>query len=691
MMQLLSPAGSREALAAAVQNGADAVYFGGGSFNARRFAANFDDDDMQRAIDYCHERGVKVNITLNTLILDREMPSAVKYAEFLCKAGADCAIVQDMGLVSLIKKYVPELPLHASTQMGIHTLDGVRLAEELGMKQVVLSREVPLSEIEYIHGNSSVALEAFAHGALCMSFSGGCLLSSMAGERSGNRGTCAQPCRKRMGLDKAPEREEYCLSLGDLCMIEHLGEMERVGISCIKLEGRMKRAEYVAVVTAAYRAALDGANEKEIALHKRRMLDMFDRGGGSTGYFYGNNAKTGCVAVSNRSKPLIDEATRSFSSERRKQGVNIELVMHTGSPAMLTLCLGKLTAEAEGEVVQPAHRPQPAARYIQQAEKLGDTPFVSAGASADIDEDAFLPMSAVNAMRREAAEKLAELLHTRRKCGGADVPRLNNLPSERMKITAIVGTARQARAAFEAGADEVALEPVCYDIAAFEAAAAAKGGGKLLISLPAAIINHNESEKIRRIAASGILDGGIAANIGQLALIRHLPLKIAGTQLNAMNAHTVAEYRALGFDRVTLSLELTKPQLRDICGQHTAVSVYGRAQLMQLHHCPVKEYKGCQGCGGFPGSMTDEAGRVFPLCNIRQEGGCLVRLLNCLPTDVIDLFNGLPRPEAVQLCFYTESPDEVAERVAAAKGAAEGEKTAHADGITRGHWSRAVD
>ena len=219
MMELLSPAGSREALIAAVQNGADAVYFGGSMFNARRFAANFDDHGLISAIDYCHERGVKVNITLNTLLLDKEISQALKYAEFLCRTGADAAIVQDMGLVSLIRKNIPELPLHASTQMGIHELNGAREAEKMGLEQVVLSREVPLGEIEYIHNNTPIALEAFAHGALCMSFSGACLLSSMAGERSGNRGTCAQPCRKRMGLDAiAWARRCQELGAGELCV-----------------------------------------------------------------------------------------------------------------------------------------------------------------------------------------------------------------------------------------------------------------------------------------------------------------------------------------------------------------------------------------------------------------------------------------------------------------------------------------
>ncbi|MFR1265765.1 MAG: U32 family peptidase, partial [Christensenellales bacterium] len=263
--------------------------------------------------------------------------------------------------------------------------------------------------------------------------------------------------------------------------------------------------------------------------------------------------------------------------------------------------------------------------------------------------------------------------------------------SLRSRITVIASTLDQAKAAFGAGADEVALEPWEFHIAAFEAAAAFKGSKKLLISLPVAIISHKEAEKIMKIIGSGLIDGGIAANVGQLELIRSLPLRIAGTQMNAMNGYTVQAYKDMGFDRVTLSLELTKPQLRDISGAGTAVSIYGRAQLMQLRHCPVKEYRGCRSCDGFTGKMVDEGGREFPLCNVRQEDGCLVRLLNCLPTDITDLYGELPEPEAVQLAFYDEAPEKVRERIAAAMAARDGRKVSPAKNATRGHWNRAVD
>ena len=691
MMELLSPAGSREAMRAAVNNGADAIYMGGSTFNARRFAANFSNANLQDALDYCHVRGVKAYVTLNILTLDKEFSEAAKYAAFLCRAGVDAAIIQDMGLAAFLRKEIPELPLHASTQMGIHSPEGANAVYAMGMERAVLSREVPLCEIGNIRAASPIELEAFAHGALCMSFSGGCLLSSMAGERSGNRGTCAQPCRKLMAIDRAPVKDDYALSLGDLCMIEHLKDMEKAGVSCIKLEGRMKRAEYVAVITRAYREALDGADKQTIARHKKDMLDMFDRGGGCTGYFYGDNAKTGWIAKSDSSKELISNAARTYEKDTRKRKISICLTMEPGNPAKITMTCGDVRVSVQGDVVQQAQKEQDPQRYAAQVLKLGDTPFYADSCEVNADKWAFLPMSSVNALRREGAERLEDAMKVRREAKEPKAAAIKNSPAENTAITAIVSTAEQAIAAFDIGADEVALEPWEYDESVFDALAEYRKKAKLLISLPAVIISGAEREKIKRICSSGLVDGAIAANLGQLELIKGLPLKIAGSQMNALNAHTVKAYREMGFDRVTLSLELTRPQLRDISGTGTAVSIYGRTQLMQLRHCTLREQRGCQNCRGEVGIMKDEAGREFPLRNIRQADSCLLRLLNCLPTDITDLYGELPRPEGIQLAFYDESPETVSERVAAAIAAREGKAVSAVPNATRGHWNRPVD
>ena len=691
MMELLSPAGSREAMRAAVNNGADAIYMGGSAFNARRVAANFSNADLQDALDYCHVRGVKAYVTLNILTLDKEFSEAARYAAFLCRAGVDAAIIQDVGLAAFLREEIPELPLHASTQMGIHSPEGANAVYAMGMERAVLSREVPLCEIANIRAASPIELEAFAHGALCMSFSGGCLLSSMAGERSGNRGTCAQPCRKLMAIDRAPGKDDYALSLGDLCMIEHLKDMEKAGVSCIKLEGRMKRAEYVAVITRAYREALDGADKQTIARHKNDMLDMFDRGGGCTGYFYGDNAKTGWIAKSDSSKELIADAARTFEKDTRKRKIELALAMEPGLPAELTLTCGDISVAVNGDIVQQAQKEQDAQRYAAQVLKLGDTPFFADSCEVQADNWAFLPMSSVNALRRNGAEQLENAMKVRRTAKEPKAAAIKNIPAEKTAITAIVGTAEQAAAAFMSGADEVALEPWEYDEAVFASLAEYRKKAKLLISLPAVIISAAEREKIKIICSSGLVDGAIAANLGQLELIKGLPLKIAGSQTNAANAHTVKAYREMGFDRVTLSLELTRPQLRDISGTGTAVSIYGRTQLMQLRHCTLREQKGCQNCKGQVGIMKDEAGREFPLRNIRQADGCLLRLLNCLPTDITDLYGELPKPEAIQLALYDESPETVSERIAAAFAAREGKAVSAVPNATRGHWNRPVD
>ncbi|MDR0841525.1 MAG: DUF3656 domain-containing protein [Christensenellaceae bacterium] len=693
-MQLLSPAGNMQSLIAAVQNGADGVYFGGGAFNARRNAANFSEEEIQAAIDYCHARGVRAFIALNTLLTDRELPEARGFAAFLCRAGADAAIVQDWGLADILRRELPELPLHASTQMGIHSIEGARAAEGMGLQCAVLARELPLGRIRAIHDAVPIALEAFAHGALCMSVSGACLYSSMVGERSGNRGVCAQPCRKRACVKALPGQGDYCLSLSDLCMLDCLDDMAQAGVDWLKIEGRMKRAEYVAVVTHAYRRALDGASLEERRALKRDMLAMFNRGEGRTGYFYGDDGVTGCVAGAEPPAALCRAAAQTYAQEARKQPVDLRLCVRQNQPATLTMALGDAAVTAQGEVPEVAQKPQQAARYAEQVQKLGDTPFFARKVEADVDAYAFLPLRALNELRRQATEALLQALCVRRAVAAAptySAPKPRG-PGEagKPRVTAIVRCATQAYAAAQAGADEIALEPWRYDAREWQALQDIRRRAKLLISLPAAAMHAGECERLRDIAALGLVDGGIAANIGQLAWLQGLELRIAGTQMNVLNTAALRALQDRGFTRVTLSLELTKPQMRDIlAAQGAAVSVYGRAQLMQLLHCPLKESRGCKGCEG-EGILYDEAGRAFPLSGIRQNGGCLVRMLNCLPTDILDLVGELPPPEGLQLAFYDETPAQVTGRVRAAVLARGGETVAPPQNFTRGHWNRTV-
>ncbi len=692
---LLSPAGSKESLIAAVQNGADAVYLGGSAFNARRFAGNFSDDELSWAVDYCHARGVEVNVTFNTLLFDKELSDALSYGSFLYGLGVDSVIVQDLGLAHILHENLPGLTLHASTQMGICDLEGALQAKAMGFSRVVLAREVPMNEVRFICDHAGIEVETFAHGAMCMSVSGACLFSSMAGERSGNRGTCAQPCRKRIAIGKKPDESDYALSLSDLCMLSHVRELMDAGVCCIKLEGRMKRPEYVAAATRAYRAAIDGADEKTISSLKKDVFSMFNRGGDRTGYYYGDGGITDCIAKAEPGDALLQRMQETYAEDTRKKAVSITAALSVGKPALLKMECDGICVETKGETVFLAEKPQDKARYAQQLQKLGGSPFTVSSFVLHMDDNAFLPVGKLNALRRDACDALLEKLSPHPKVPEAlSLPEIASARKGEGMISALVRTEAQAKAAFLAGADEVLLQPVNYenDTAAISLQPFRDEGKKLLLSLPASLISREEHKRIETLLASGLFDGAEANNIGQLSMIRHLPLKIAGSAMNTFNAQCVANYYRLGFDRVVLSQELTKPQMRDILLKTSgAVTVYGRVQMMQLRHCPVKERMGCLNCNGDAGTLVDEAGRIFPLANIRQAEGCLVRVLNCNPTDIIDLYHSLPPVDAAMLAFYTESPEEVSQLVTRAKEAQNGKTASPHAGTTRGHWSRAVD
>ena len=283
MLELLAPAGSMEALRAAVQNGANAVYLGCGTFNARQGAKNFTPQMLTEAVKYCHVRGVAVHLTLNTLVSDKEMPQVAELVRHAAMSGVDAFIVQDLGVIELCKQIAPHVELHGSTQMTIHSLHGVQLCAAWGMKRVVLSRELSREEIRFICQHSPIEIEVFGHGALCMAYSGQCYLSAVIGRRSGNRGRCAQPCRQCYGYGRFQNR--YPLSLKDNCLVHYVKELEDMGVASLKLEGRMKRPEYVAAVTGVYRSALDGQPVD------RKMMDTlytaFNRQGFTDGYYAG--------------------------------------------------------------------------------------------------------------------------------------------------------------------------------------------------------------------------------------------------------------------------------------------------------------------------------------------------------------------------------------------------------------------
>ena len=376
MLELLAPAGSMEALHAAVQNGADAVYLGSGSFNARQGAKNFTPQMLTEAVKYCHVRGVAVHLTLNTLVSDREMTEVAALIRSAAVSNVDAFIVQDLGVVSLCRQIAPHIPIHGSTQMSIHSLPGVLFCAAMGLSRVVLSRELGRDDIHYITTNSPIEIEVFGHGALCMCYSGQCYFSGVVGQRSGNRGQCAQPCRLPYGYGRFEER--YPLSLKDSCLISHVRELDRMGVASLKLEGRMKRPEYVAVVTRIYRSVLDGnpLTKKD----EQELTAIFSRQGFTQGYYLG---KTGSAMFGVRQEGREDHALHAAaratyeSGERPRVPVRFYAMIRKGEPAQLAADDGcGNTCKTTGAMPETAlTRPLTEADLAQRLQKTGGTPY----------------------------------------------------------------------------------------------------------------------------------------------------------------------------------------------------------------------------------------------------------------------------------------------------------------------------
>ena len=411
-MELLSPAGHWEAMAAAVQNGAGAVYLGCGDLNARRGAKNFTPQELPAAVQYCHLRGVRLYLTLNTLPSDRELDSARDMLLLSSRCGVDGVIVQDWGLAALARSVTPDLPLHGSTQMTVHSLAGVERAAALGMGCVVLGRELSGEDVRHICRQSPIAIEVFAHGALCMCWSGQCAMSALIGSRSGNRGLCAQPCRLPYRFDSG--KTGHPLSLKDACLASHLAELEDMGVSILKLEGRMKRPEYVAVVTGIYAALL--RERRPPTREELRQLELaFSREGFTDGYWRGRPGPD-MFGVRPESAPDPGDLFRSAKAaydrgDLRTVPVSMEARITAGQPARLTVRdSGGRAASAEGPVPERARtRPLEPEDLKARLAKTGGTVYRPSDISLTLDQGLSLPASRVNALRRNALEELTAL------------------------------------------------------------------------------------------------------------------------------------------------------------------------------------------------------------------------------------------------------------------------------------------
>lgn len=618
-LELLSPAGAPESVRAAVQAGAGAVYMGYGSFNARRGAKGFSQDEMAEAIAYCRARGVKTNITLNILTADRELSAALKDAKFLYEAGVDALIVQDLGLARLLSRHAPDLALHASTQMTVHTLDGAREAKELGFSRVVLSRECSLDEIRLITQSAGIETEVFVHGALCMCYSGQCYLSAVIGRRSGNRGMCAQPCR-------LPMSGGYPLSLKDLSLADHVCELKDLGVSSLKIEGRMKRPEYTYIVTAIY-AALLRENRGPTAEERDTLRRVFSRDGFTDGYLTGQKGDamfgTKTEVPLSEVQGLYKQAADRFAEGREAPLVPVALrFAATESGLSLTVedgAHGVAAADLE-QVPRALNRPATAEAVEKALRKTGGTPFFAESVEIDLPDGLMLSAARLNALRRQALDKLmARRLAPPMRCWRTGEPqRAEKIQKPFAGFTACVRTKGQAEALAGLG--------LCAVYAPLEIAAQTG----LPAQLPR-VYSDKEQPEIERLLHCAMdkgTDTVLIGNIGQLPLARRLGLAVCGDfGLNAFNSETLAVLASRGVIRQTLSFELRQAQLRDLHGRlETEMIVYGYLPLMVFENCAIRRQHGGKcACKNGVTELTDRKGQKFALL---PELGCRNTLLN---------------------------------------------------------------
>lgn len=665
MLELLAPAGSPEAVVAAVQNGADSVYLGFGEYNARRNAENFNEEDLAKASEYCRIRGVKIYMTLNTLATDRELIQIERLAKKANRVGVDAILVQDLGAMRAIKQAVPDMPIHASTQMSVHNLDGVRMAAELGVSRVVLARELSKAHIAYICKNSPIEIEVFIHGALCMSYSGQCYMSAVIGQRSGNRGLCAQPCRLGYSLDGVAGNP---LSLKDYCLAYDLEDLKKCGVTCLKIEGRMKRPEYTGIVTRVYAEALrENRKPNDEEMHLLTMA--FSRQGFTNAYFQGQKGRDmlGIRTEDNKKEfAFFGQVRRDYlRGEHPRVPLKFYFIAKYGHPAMLAAedDLGNI-ARAQGVFPQKAINLELDKEELEERlRKTGGTFYYAKSVDCAIEGGLNIPVSEINQMRRAALDRITELrakFSPKREGiyrAGAQRENKEQLPGLNIYLSDLA----------QLSDDLLALKP---DIVYMPIELIASGGKKiepllshdrcLVAALPRVITDDQRDKmaqyikKIRQIGITQVLTG----NIGQIRTAQNEGFEVRGDfGLNVFNSQALKTLKNLELESATVSFELNLPQIRDMSKSiDTELIAYGRLPLMVTENCIIKNTKGRCLCDRSM-SLSDRKGAAFPVV---REFGCRNVVLNSKKLFVADRlphFSSLGL-WALRLMFTTENARE---------------------------------
>lgn len=652
--EILAPVGAEGSLEAAVYAGADAVYFGAGACNARRNAGQFTGERLIEAVRFCHAHGVAVHITVNTLVRDEERREVADTLKEIAASGADAIIVQDMTVARLARKICPELQLHGSTQMAVHNVSGVKMLEELGFTRAVLARELSIDEIRTIREQTNIELECFIHGALCMSASGICYLSAMLGERSGNRGMCAQPCR----LPFVCNGSSYALSLKDMSHIAHYPVYREIGVSSLKIEGRLKSPEYVAAAVDAVRRVRDGEPYSE-----QMLRDVFSRGGFTEGYYTGKRNRTmfgvRTQEDAKRSQAVLSGIRELYRGPKSTVPVSMRIRIAADRPAALTVTDGTHTVSVTGETPEIAlHTALNVSSVEKNLKKTGGTPFLCESVSCELDDGLMLPASALNALRRNALDALYE--------ARAAIPD-RRVKEPDLSIAAEPGKAEPKLCVRFASFGQFSPDP---KIAWFSLPIDA------LLAHPECITDRTVGEipilvypdeeprvagTLRALKENG-LQYALAENIGAIRMAREAGLvPVGGYGLNVTNGDAIEAYHQMGVAALFASFELSAPKLRDLGSDiPLGMIVAGRLPLMQLRSCPARTDKGCAACDGRP-VVTDRKGASFPLyCRERRYS----TLLNSVPLYLCD--KQLPPLDFYAVYLTTETQEEAVSLIRAA-------------------------
>ena len=671
-MELLAPAGNFECLKAAVQNGADAVYFAGKFFGARSFANNFDEKELEAAVDYCHLRGAAAHITVNTLVADREMRELRKYVGFLSKIGADAVIVQDLGVMAIIRETCPELPIHASTQMTIHNTAGVLQVQELGASRVVLARELSKAEIARIAAQTEIELEVFAHGAMCMSYSGQCLMSSMIGGRSGNRGKCAQPCRLPYQINGSREKK-FFLSLKDMSLLSHLTELKDIGVASLKIEGRMKGPAYVAAVVGIYRHCLDDnvlPTENELNL----LDSVFFRGGYTDGYFTGAAGRKMFAfdkpdnPYKNGNEKVVRELAKTYQeTEKRKRKCTGELWVSKGAPPRIVWKTECCSTDFTGAVpVQEAQRIALTEESIKtQLCKTGGTVFTVSDLKIHLQEGCFLSAKDLNELRRDSLAKLENKILSGFKRAGCrnffSGSRGSQKADEVRKTVSFhcsVRTMEQLKRVREFPFERIGVPLSLFQKHKDEL----KGFAEQIIIDPPVILKESRFAKCRNSLNELYQEGFRSIYIHNLGTAGDPCAfeRFASFRMNVFNRISVRELQRLGFAGITASPELNLAQLSEISEEFPLIVIgYGRLPLMITENCIVRNHEKCP-CRKEENTMTDRMEIRFPI--VKDDDSCRSVVLNSKPVYMADKMQDLKRARlsAVHLMFTVESGQECA-------------------------------